>query len=67
MQFSGKLEGLRKDLFAAQFMAQQSGVLHPKIAAVCREIQHMADAQSRAPQHDGTRLRVSKDLRSTGT
>ncbi|KAL8622501.1 hypothetical protein ACOMHN_034164 [Nucella lapillus] len=36
---TGALEGLRKALFQCQFGAQQSGQLHPKVAAVCREIQ----------------------------
>ncbi|XP_025110956.1 uncharacterized protein LOC112574244 isoform X2 [Pomacea canaliculata] len=36
---SGRLDGLRKEMFKQQFMMQQTGVFHPKISAVCREIQ----------------------------
>ena len=36
---TGTLDGLRKTLFHYQFMAQQSGQLHPKVAALCKEIQ----------------------------
>ncbi|KAK7100593.1 uncharacterized protein [Littorina saxatilis] len=36
---TGTVEGLRKALFQLQFTALQSGQLHPKVAAICREIQ----------------------------